>query len=614
MNNKNSDPKQKKKNIQKKIQFSVWYLVIGLILVTFLNNYYFSRTALKTIPYNQFKQWIASNEVAQVNLFKENIQGILKDGSSHIENGNKSFQTVRVDDKDLVSELQKAGVEYSGKIEDTRLKDLFFVWILPLGILFLIWNFLLRRMNPGAGILSFGKSKAKLYAKSETGITFEDVAGVDEAKEELKEIVEFLKNPQKFKKIGGKIPKGVMLVGSPGTGKTLLARALAGEAKVPFFSLSGSDFVEMFVGVGAARVRDLFQQAQTSAPCIIFIDELDAIGRARGVSIASPHEEREQTLNQLLAEMDGFDPNVGVIVVAATNRPEILDPALLRPGRFDRHIVVDKPDLKGREDILRVHVRKVKISKEVDLKTIAQRTPGFVGADLANIINEAALLAARKDKTEASMIEFEAAIDRVIAGLEKKSRVMNKMEKEITAYHEAGHTVVAMSIKGADPVHKVTIIPRGIGALGFTLQLPTEDRYLMTRSELFDRIAVLLGGRVAEKLIFNEISTGAENDLKRATEIIKSMIKEYGMSEKLGMVTFEKERRPYFLEGSMQSTREYSEWTAQEIDREIKEAIDLSAKRVEGLLVENKDKLEKLAKRLLEVEVVEKEELIQMFS
>jgi cell division protease FtsH len=614
LNSSNKKPNDKK-NIDRKVHFSIWYVVIALFFLSLLQNYFFYRSPLKNISYSEFRQLVTSGEIEEVLLYKEMIRGRFKEGSPHIEKGERDFETVRIEDPELVKDLQKAQIKYSGKIEDTRLKDLLFAWILPFAVLFLIWSFVFRRLNPGAGILSFGKSRAKLYAKSETGVTFNDVAGIDEAKEELKEIVEFLKNPSKFKKIGGKIPKGVLLVGAPGTGKTLMAKALAGEAKVPFFSLSGSEFVEMFVGVGAARVRDLFQQAQGSAPCIIFIDEIDAIGRARGVGVLSPHEEREQTLNQLLAEMDGFDPNAGVIVVAATNRPEVLDQALLRPGRFDRHIMIDKPDLKGREEILKVHAQKVKLAKDVDLKVVAQRTPGFAGADLANIINEAALLAARRDLKEISMAEFEGAIDRVIAGLEKKSRVMNKKEKEITAYHEAGHAVAAMSLKGADPVHKVTIIPRGIGALGFTLQLPTEDRYLMTRSELLDKLGVLLGGRVAEKLIFNEFSTGAENDLKRATEIARSMVKDYGMSEKLGAVTFERERRPLFLEGMMPpANHDYSEATAQAIDREISEMIGESEKRVEKILTEKKDKLEILAKKLLEKEVVEREELNKIFS
>ena len=457
--------------------------------------------------------------------------------------------------------------------------------------------------------MSFGKSRAKIYAEKEKKITFVDVAGIDEAKEELKEVVEFLKNPGKFQRLGGKIPKGVLLVGAPGTGKTLLARAVAGEANVPFFSISGSDFVEMFVGVGAARVRDLFGQAQNQAPCIVFIDELDALGKARGVNPMGRHDEQEQTLNQLLAEMDGFSANVGVIIMAATNRPEILDPALLRPGRFDRHVVVDRPDLGGREEILKIHAHNVTLSPEVDLKVIASRTPGFVGADLANIVNEAALLAARKNKESVEMADFEEAIDRVVAGLEKKNRLMSKKEKEIVAFHESGHAIMASFLPNADPVRRISIIPRGIAALGYTLQLPTEDRYLMTRTELLDRLAVLLGGRVAEEIVFGEISTGAHNDLQRTTDIAMSMVKEYGMSEKLGYVTFEKEKKPLFLPSSFFSSKEYSEETARQIDAEVKKIIDETYQRVKEILTSHKDKLEELARLLLEKEVVEEADL-----
>jgi cell division protease FtsH len=426
--------------------------------------------------------------------------------------------------------------------------------------------------------------------------------------------VEFLRSPGKFQRLGGKIPKGVLLVGPPGTGKTLLARAVAGEANVPFFSISGSDFVEMFVGVGAARVRDLFGQAQNYAPCIIFIDELDALGKARGVNPLGRHDEQEQTLNQLLAEMDGFDPNTGVIIMAATNRPEILDPALLRPGRFDRHVVVDRPDLKGREEILKIHAKNVKLAPEVDLKVIGSRTPGFVGADLANIVNEAALLAARKNKDFVEMSDLEEAIDRVVAGLEKKNRLMSKKEKEIVAFHESGHAIVASLVPNADPVHRISIIPRGIAALGYTLQLPTEDRYLMTKSELLDRLAVLLGGRVAEEIVFGEISTGAHNDLQRSTDIATSMVKEYGMSDKLGYVTFEKEQKPLFLASSLMGGRDYSEDTAQQIDAEVKKIIDETYERVKELLISKKEKLADLAHLLLEKEVVEMEELKKLLQ
>jgi cell division protease FtsH len=445
-------------------------------------------------------------------------------------------------------------------------------------------------------------------------ITFKDVAGIDEARQELQEIVEFLKTPEKFTRLGGKIPKGVLLVGAPGTGKTLLAKAVAGESGVPFFSISGSDFVEMFVGVGAARVRDLFAQAKEHAPCIIFVDELDALGKARGMSPMGGHDEREQTLNQLLVEMDGFDATVGVIIMAATNRPEILDPALLRAGRFDRHVAIDRPDVRGREAILKVHIKGVKLGSDVDLAKVAALTPGFVGADLANLINEAALLSARRDKKSVGMAEFQEAIDRIIGGLEKKNRMMNQKEKNIVAYHESGHALVAMSVPTADPVNKVSIIPRGIAALGYTQQLPTEDRYLMTREELLDRLCVLLGGRVAEEIVFKDISTGAQNDLQRATDIARSMVTEYGMSEKLGLVTYAKERRPLFLETGFSPPKEYSDETAKEIDAEVSRLMSEAHDRVKKILTEKREKLEILSQTLLEKETVLGDELKRLLE
>ncbi|MFO0700809.1 MAG: ATP-dependent zinc metalloprotease FtsH, partial [Nitrospira sp.] len=457
--------------------------------------------------------------------------------------------------------------------------------------------------------MQVGQSKAKIYMEKDIKVTFTDVAGVDEAKEELSEVIEFLKTPEKFTKLGGKIPKGILLVGPPGTGKTLLARAVAGEAGVPFFSISGSEFVEMFVGVGAARVRDLFEQAKGKAPCIIFIDELDALGKARGVGPMA-HEEREQTLNQLLVEMDGFDPRVGVILMAATNRPEILDPALLRAGRFDRHVTVDRPDKKGRLDVLRVHAKKVALSQEADLEQIAAMTPGFSGADLANVINEAALLAVRRSKDHVGLPELQEAVERVIAGLEKKNRVLNKMEKERVAYHETGHALVALSIPGTDQVQKISIIPRGVAALGYTLQLPTEDRFLMTKSELENKVAVLLGGRIAEETIFGEASTGAQNDLLKATDIAKSMVKAYGMSEKLGTITLERERQPQFLQIPVASEKgDYSEETAREIDCEVRRIVDEQYGRVRRLLEDKKAMLQQGATLLLEREVITGAEL-----
>ena len=592
-----------KKPFFKKTHFTIWYFLIAFLVILLIQNYFVAKKAEDVIPYSEFKEALRAEKVKDITITDETINGVRE-----MEKGARRFQTIRVVDPDLVKDLDAHNVKYTGKIDSKWLTNIL-SWILPLVFFFFIWRILFSRIGPETGVMSFGKSRAKIYAEKEKKITFADVAGIDEAKEELKEVVEFLKNPGKFQRLGGKIPKGVLLVGTPGTGKTLLARAVAGEASVPFFSISGSDFVEMFVGVGAARVRDLFGQAQNQAPCIIFIDELDALGKARGVNPMGRHDEQEQTLNQLLAEMDGFDANVGVIIMAATNRPEILDPALLRPGRFDRHVVVDRPDLKGREEILNIHARNVKLSPEVDLKVIASRTPGFVGADLANIVNEAALLAARKNKESVETVDFEEAIDRVVAGLEKKNRLMSKKEKEIVAFHESGHAIVASLLPNVDPVRRISIIPRGIAALGYTLQLPTEDRYLMTKTELLDRLAVLLGGRVAEEIIFGEISTGAHNDLQRSTDIATSMVKEYGMSETLGYVTFEKEKQPLFLPSSFLSSKEYSEDTARQIDAEVKKIIDETYDRVKGILTSQKDKLKELAQLLLEKEVVEEADL-----
>jgi cell division protease FtsH len=589
-----------KKPILKKTHFTIWYFVIAFIIILLIQNYVMTRKTEDVIPYSEFKELLRTDKIKDLTINPESINGT--------EKSERRFQAVRVEDPDLVKELETHHVKYTGKVESKWLTNII-SWIIPLVFFFILWRILFSRIGPETSVMSFGKSRAKIYAETEKKITFADVAGIDEAKEELKEVVEFLKSPGKFQRLGGKIPKGVLLVGMPGTGKTLLARAVAGEANVPFFSISGSDFVEMFVGVGAARVRDLFAQAQNHAPCIIFIDELDALGKARGVNPMGRHDEQEQTLNQLLAEMDGFDPNTGVIIMAATNRPEILDPALLRPGRFDRHVVVDRPDLVGREEILRIHARNVKLSPDVDLKVIASRTPGFVGADLANIVNEAALLAARKNKEFVEMADIEEAIDRVIAGLEKKRRLMSKKEKEIVAFHESGHAIIASLLPNADPVRRISIIPRGISALGYTLQLPTEDRYLMTKTELLDRLAVLLGGRVAEEIVFGEISTGAHNDLQRATDIATSMVKEFGMSEKLGYVTFEKEKQPLFLPSSLFPTREYSEDTAKQIDEEVKKIVDETYLRVKEILTSKKDKMEELARLLLEKEVVEETDL-----
>ncbi len=584
-----------------------------LIFIAFISMFrLFSEPKNEEIPYSSFKTLLADKKVKDIVITRDYIRGLQLTTGKEGDRGTP-FTTVRVDDPDLIKNLAASGISYRGDVSDNWLKDFLLTWILPLVVLMLIWSVVFRRMGtggPGEQFMSFGKSRAKIYGESEVKVTFNDVAGVDEAKEELLEIIEFLRHPQKFTKLGGRIPKGVLLVGPPGTGKTLLSKAVAGEARVPFFSMSGSEFVEMFVGVGASRVRDLFQQAVAKAPCIIFIDELDALGRARGIGIAGAHEEREQTLNQLLAEMDGFDARKGVIIMAATNRPEILDPALLRPGRFDRQVLVDRPNIKDREDILRIHIRGVKLSKDVDIAVVAARTPGFVGADLANIVNEAALLAARKGKTEVDMTDFEAAIDRVVAGLEKKRRVMNRKEKETVAYHECGHTIVAEFLPTTDPVHRVSIVQRGIAALGYTLQLPTEDRYLMTKTELEDKLCVMLGGRVAEEIIFKVVSTGAQNDLQRAATIARSMVTEYGMTEKFGPLTFEKERRPMFLDiGMQQGVKEYSEETAREIDQEVKRFVDAAYSKARAILSENRDKLAALAAILLEKETVEGDEV-----
>ena len=565
---------------------------------------------METISYGQFKQDLAEGNVSQLTVGPENITGTL---TGKEKKPGQRFITIRVDDPNLVKELDEHKVDYSGHYESKFLSSIL-SWVLPIGIMFLIWRFAMKKMGPGMGVMSFSKSKAKIFAENETRVTFVDVAGIDEAKEELQEIVEFLRNPGKFQKLGGRIPKGVLLVGPPGTGKTLLAKAVAGEAKVPFFSISGSEFVEMFVGVGAARVRDLFSQATRQAPCIIFIDELDALGKARRMNVMGGHDEQEQTLNQLLVEMDGFETNKGVIIMAATNRPEILDPALLRPGRFDRQVLVDRPDINGREAILKIHSKNVLLGPDVDLRKVAGRTPGFVGADLANLVNEAALLAARKNKDRVGSADFDEAIDRVVGGLQKKNRVMNPQEKEIVAFHESGHAIVAESVEHADPVHKISIIPRGIAALGYTQQQPTEDRYLMTRSELLDRLAVLLGGRVAEEQVFGEISTGAQNDLQRATDIARSMVTEYGMSDLLGLVTYEHAHQPMFLPENFTSSKTYSETKATQIDEEISRVIEKAHERVRKILSERRKVLDDLAHLLSQKEIVQGQELREMMS
>lgn len=608
---------------ERRWQLSLWYVLAAVFVVVLLYSYGLQE-APQEISYSQFKALLHAGKVTDVVLTPDEVQGRLTDLEvGHILSSEQvalfkrwgqrglRFRAVRVEDPKLVELLEAKGVPFAGRTASTWLVNIL-SWVVSAALFVGIWLFVLRRLagsgGPG-GLMAVGRSRAKVYVESETKVTFADVAGIDEAKEELREIVEFLKTPERFRRLGGKIPKGVLLVGAPGTGKTLLARAVAGEAKVPFFSISGSEFVELFVGVGAARVRDLFDQAKQKAPCIVFIDELDALGKSRAINPLGTHDEREQTLNQLLVEMDGFDPNVGVIIMAATNRPEILDPALLRAGRFDRHVVLDRPDVRGREAILQVHTRNVKLGPDVDLQVVAQRTPGFVGADLANVVNEAALLAARRNREYVTMQDFDDAVDRIIAGLERKTRVMSPREKRIVAYHEAGHAVVASLLPNVDPVRKISIIPRGIGALGYTQQLPTEDRYLMTRSELENRLAVLLGGRVAEELVFGDVSTGAQDDLQKATDIALAMVSRYGMSDALGLRTFESERRPLFLESPMASRRDYSEAKAAAIDSEVERILKSAHQRVRELLQAHRRELEAVAEWLLEKEVLEGDQL-----
>ena len=626
-----------KPRLSQRLQFSLAYVLVVAVVLSLLQSWLLAPRPVE-LPMSKFIELLREDKVERVALTEREIHGKANPGvlpappvSSSIdrlrqalgaEDWRRFFSVTRipgVDEQWLVKELEQHKVEFAGRVESTFWRDLLLGWVIPLAVMIGIWMFLMRRVGGGpTQALSFGRSKHKIYDRKELKTTFADVAGVDEAKAELAEIVDFLKNPKKYQRLGGRIPKGVLVVGPPGTGKTLLARAVAGEADVPFFTLSGSEFVEMFVGVGASRVRDLFEQAKDKAPCIIFIDELDAIGKSRaGASgFIGGHDEREQTLNQLLAEMDGFDSSKGVILMAATNRPEVLDQALLRPGRFDRQVVVDKPDVKGREAILRLHARAVVLAPNVDLSIIAARTPGFAGADLANIVNEAALLAARKDKNAVEMADFEEAIDRTVAGLEKRSRVLSEKERDIVAHHEMGHALVAASLGNTDPVHKVTIIPRGVAALGMTYQLPTEDRFLMTRSELDDRLAVLLGGRVAEELVYGEISTGAHNDLERASELVRLMVMKYGMSERVGLATFG-ERLPMFLKNNgmpWSGEREYSEETARAIDAEVREILDRTHDRVRGILTAKKAVLVAGAGELKRVETLEGEHLRRVLA
>ena len=593
--------------MEKRHKFSVWYVLLGIWVVLIIQSYIASLLATQMIPYSRFLDLLKNGKIVEVAVTANQIEGKMKvDGGTPAE--TKAFHTVRVD-PELSNLLDQYKVVFKGEIESTFMRDIF-SWLFPLLLFVGIWYFFIKRMGAQqAGFMTLGKNKAKIYVQDELNVTFKDVAGVDEAEQELVEVVEFLKSPSKFTELGGRIPKGILLVGPPGSGKTLLAKAVAGESGVPFFSLSGSEFVEMFVGLGAARVRDLFAQAKEKAPCIIFIDELDALGKARGVAAIGGHDEREQTLNQLLVEMDGFDPNAGVILMAATNRPEILDPALLRPGRFDRHVLVDRPDKAGRVEILKVHLKKIKTVSEFDVEKLAGMTSGMVGADLANLVNEAALLAVRRNRKEVGMADFEEAVERIVAGLEKKNRLINPEERKVVAYHEMGHALIALSLPGTDPVQKISIIPRGIAALGYTMQVPTEDRFLMKKTELLNKIASLLGGRAAEDIIFGDVSTGAHNDLARATDIAKSMIKEYGMSDKLGQVYFSREKRQQFLDLGGQETADYSNATAESIDREIGAIINREYARAMEILKSRKGILEKGAALLLEKEKIEGPEL-----
>ena len=557
-----------------------------------------SGAAARRVSYTEFKQMVRANEVSEIVISPSRIHGSLKKNDEQIT-------AIPVEDPSLLGELEQHGVKVTGAPPSANWD--WVMWLLPLALILYMWTRGLHGLQ-GQGALSFGRSRAKVYAEDEVKVTFADVAGIDEAIDELREIVDFLRHPEKYTALGGRIPKGVLLLGPPGTGKTLLARAVAGEAHVPFFSLSGSEFVEMFVGVGAARVRDLFAQAEERAPCIIFIDELDALGKTRVASPLGTHEEREQTLNQLLAEMDGFDPRKGVIVMSATNRPEVLDPALLRPGRFDRRVVVDRPDVRGREAILRLHARAVKLAADVDLRVVANRTTGFAGADLANVVNEATLLAARRGQVEVTMVDFEEALDRVLAGL-KRNRIMTPREREIVAAHEAGHAIVASVVPGADPVHKISIVQRGYEALGHTLQLPSEDRYLRTRQELCDQLAVWLGGRAAEEVVFREMTTGGQNDLQHATEVARAMVAQYGMSESLGPVALPTTSQARFLGGAVEQADTVSEDTARAIDREVKQLMMEAHERAVQILRQHRSTLDEVVRLLLAHEVVEGDEV-----
>jgi cell division protease FtsH len=594
--------------MNKNTQFHVGYWIAAFFGILIL-QWVIGARSIATIPYSDFETYLKQGKVAELAVSDNFVQGTFKEP---LPSGEKAFLTTRVEPA-FAEQLAPYGVKVTGRIESTFLRDLL-SWIIPVALFAGVWIFMMRRLGGGGmggGLMQIGKSKAKVYVEADTGVRFEDVAGVDEAKDELKEIVAFLKDPTGYGRLGGRMPKGVLLVGPPGTGKTLIAKAVAGEAKVPFFSISGSEFVEMFVGVGAARVRDLFEQARAKAPAIIFIDELDAMGRARGVNGLGGHDEKEQTLNQLLVELDGFDSSAGLVLLAATNRPEILDPALLRAGRFDRQVLVDRPDKAGRIQILAVHMRKAKLAPDVDPEKVAALTPGFTGADLANLVNEATLLATRRHADAVTMDDFNNAVERIVAGLEKRNRLLNPKEREIVAYHEMGHALVASFVPGVDPVHKVSIIPRGVGALGYTIQRPTEDRFLMTRQELEDKMAVLLGGRAAEWIVYKHWSTGASDDLARVTDIARAIVTRYGMTEKLGHVALERERRSFLTpnEMAMPEQKSYSDATALAVDEEVRSIVDAAFTRTVALLTEKRDVLERTARRLLTKETLDEAEI-----
>jgi cell division protease FtsH len=602
--------------VNKETQYHAWYWIAAMVGVMVIQAIFSSYTQIAQIPYSEFQDDLKANKIAEVRVSGNYVQGKY---SAPDQNGHSEFITTRVDPQ-MAQELEKYNVKFAGSIESTFLRDLL-SWVIPVALFAAVWMFIYRRFASQqgfGGLMSVGRSKAKVYVETDTKTTFADVAGVDEAKAELEEVVAFLKDPASYGRLGGRVPKGVLLVGPPGTGKTLLARAVAGEANVPFFSINGSEFVEMFVGVGAARVRDLFEQAHAKAPCIIFIDELDALGRARGASpYGGGHDEKEQTLNQLLSELDGFDTRAGMVLLAATNRPEILDPALLRAGRFDRQVLVDRPDKIGRVQILRVHVKKIHMAADVDLEAVAALTPGFTGADLANLVNEAALLATRRNAESVTLADFTAAMERIVAGLEKKNRLLNPHERAVVAHHEMGHTLVALSLPGTDTVHKVSIIPRGIGSLGYTIQRPTEDRYLMTRQELENKMAVLLGGRASETIVFGELSTGASDDLAKVTDIARSLVTRYGMTDELGLVVYEKSPRSFLGGEPQQMTyqeRSYSEATAREIDAAVKAIVEAAFRRTVALLREKRDTLERGARLLLEHETLDEADLAALMA